>query len=86
MMRVRVTIVAVEEQFHTLYSDCMFYSLTYPACTVHAPIILSFVGCLAVPYFSSLPHKRHAFREKKFTEHKICFGFLYNFCLKHFSH
>ena len=38
------------------------FKLTYPACTVRAPIILTFVGCVAVPYLSALSHKRHAFR------------------------
>jgi len=29
------------------------------------PIILSPVACLALPYFSTLPHKRYDFRKKK---------------------
>ena len=33
-------------------------------------IILAFLACLAVPYFSTLSHKRYDFREKV-PEHKI---------------
>ena len=36
------------------------------------------------PHSSELSHKRCNFR-KKVTEHKICFDFPYNFCLRHFS-
>jgi hypothetical protein len=46
--------------------------------------VTSFVASLA-SYFSTLSHKRHDFRKKKVIEHKICFDFLYNFCLKRFS-
>ena len=34
-------------------------------------IILPFVACLVLPYFSTLSHKRHDFRGKKIIEHKI---------------
>jgi hypothetical protein len=33
-------------------------------------IVLSYVVCLALPYFSTLSHKRKDFR-KKFTENKM---------------
>ena len=36
------------------------------------PIVSSLVTCPDLPYFSTLFHKRHHFREKKFTEHKMC--------------
>jgi hypothetical protein len=47
-------------------------------------ILLLSVVCLAVQYFSTLSDTRHDFR-KKVIDHKMCFLFLYNFCLKHFS-
>jgi hypothetical protein len=50
----------------------------------HMPrIIMSYSACLAL-HFSTLSHKRHELK-KNVIEHKmyVCFGFLYNFCLKH---
>jgi len=35
-------------------------------------IMLSFVTCLALSHFLTLPHIRHDFQEKKITECKIC--------------
>jgi len=37
-------------------------------------ILLSFVACFAVPYFSKLSHKRHIF-EKKMLNLKCVFSF-----------
>jgi hypothetical protein len=45
--------------------------------------VLSSVAFLSLSYFSSLSHKRHDFR-KEVIEQKMCFDFLYNFCLEHF--
>ena len=66
---------------------CLYSCLSYPTYSARLflrIVILSCVACLAVPFIFTLYHKRHDFREKG-VEHKICFSFHYNLCLKHFS-
>jgi hypothetical protein len=46
--------------------------------------VFSSVACLSLPYSSMLSHKGHDF-PKKVIQNKMCFDFLYNFCLKYFS-
>jgi hypothetical protein len=48
-------------------------------------IILSSVASLALPYFSTLSHKRHDF-QKNVVENKMCFDFLYKFFSANFSY
>ena len=38
-------------------------SLTYPVCMAYGPTVSSFVAPIAPPYFWTLSHKRHDFRE-----------------------
>jgi hypothetical protein len=81
--RVRETTVAVEEQ-QVLHIPSVFVALVIKQPLRMRRIILSPVACPALQYFSTLPRKRRNFRKKKVNkidEHKMCFHFLYNFCL-----
>jgi hypothetical protein len=68
------------------YSECVSVALVIQHGKRMRCIILESVASLSLPYFSTLPHKRHDFRGEKNIEHKICvFDFLYNFC-RNISH
>jgi hypothetical protein len=85
LRRVYVTTVTVKMQRSITYSEGVFVALVIQHAKRMRRIILSSVACLALTYSSTLSHKRHNFRKNKFNERKLCFAFLYNFCLKHFS-
>ena len=55
-----------------VYSECVSVVIVMENAMHMRRIILSFVACLVLPYFSTLSHKRHDFR-KNVIECRICF-------------
>ena len=64
--------------FVCVFVYCRF---SYPTRKAHNFFAIKFscVACLAVPYFSTLSHKRHDFMGKNVFNTKCVFEFLYSF-------
>jgi hypothetical protein len=83
---VRATIVAVEIVLN-IPSVCLYSCRSYPACNVHLCCAAIYCPLWPVCMYHIIPHYliTGTISEKKNTEHKMCFDFLYTFYLKHFS-
>jgi len=60
-------------------------SLIHPACKAHAPYYIIISGLSYSTILFNMSSTARFSKNKKFTERKIYFDFLYNFCLRHFS-
>jgi hypothetical protein len=65
------------------HCECVFVGLIIQHVTRMRRFILSSLACPSVPYFSN-SHKRHDFQKNTLLKIKLCFDFIYNFCLKYF--
>ena len=82
MRSVRATIVAVEKQY-ALHSLSVFVAFgIHNAMQMRRIIICSLSCCTVFFYIISLTAR---FTKKSYWTWIVCFDFLYNFCLKHFS-
>ena len=80
LMRVRLITLATEKQKRKSVF-CIFALVIQHVMRLRH---IAICGLSSSQWFSTLSHKRHNC-QKKVTEHKICFNFVYNVCLKRFS-
>jgi hypothetical protein len=65
------------KEINITYPECVLVALVmkHSKCMHH--ITLSPATCMALPYISTVYHKRQQFWEKKYVTYNVCFDFLY---------
>jgi hypothetical protein len=82
LWHVHKTTVAVEKAISITYSKYVFVALGIQyAMQLRHIIICGLSGCNVFPHISL----RAQLKKKSLRKQTVCFDFLYNFCLKHFS-
>ena len=82
--RAQVTTVAAEKQLSITYSECAFVALVIQHAKRMRRVTVSSMASTTLHHLSTLSHKQHDIRESYWI-YNVCFEFLCNFCLKHFS-
>jgi hypothetical protein len=85
---VRVTIFLLGKQYIKRYEWQSVSYLSYLSCEMASflcRVVMSSVSCSALQYFSHIILQTTRFSGKCYWTQNVCFDFLYNFCLKHFS-
>jgi hypothetical protein len=77
LKRFRITIVAVQNQKYYIFCVCVCVCVSVALVIQHAGrmrlIILSSVACLAVPWLTTICHKRHDYQKKYVLNTKYVF-------------
>ena len=83
LRRVRVCVSGCPSAWECEYSRAC--SLTYPASNAHAPYYIVICGLSGCTTFFDIISQKAQLSNEKLLNIKLCFNFLYNFCLQHFS-
>ena len=83
LRRFRATIVGVERKWVLHNLSVCICSFRYPAFNAHAPFCHLLPASLCSFFYNTSQTTR--FSKKKKWQHKMCFDFLYKFCLENLS-
>ena len=71
-----------EESISITYSECVSVAVVIQNAKRMRRVIYSSVASTALPFPSTISHKRHGFRKRSYWTQNVCSDILYNFCLQ----